>query len=91
MLLKLVLTGRTDVKPQAVIGQNAQRLDVVGGAAGHHRMHAAGVIADHAAERVVIVCRGIRPKGELVLFGGRAQVVENAARLDFGEARNGVD
>ena len=54
-------------------------------------MHAAGVVADHAAERVVVVGGGIGAEGQAVLRGFRAQVVEDAAGFDAGEAALGID
>ena len=41
--------------------------------AGHHRVHAAGVVADHAAQRAVIVGGGVRAEGEVVRLGRVAQ------------------
>ena len=57
-------------EPGAVVEQHVERLDVVGGDAGQDRVHAAGVVADHAAERAAAVRGGIGAEGEVVLLGG---------------------
>ena len=74
---------RPDRHAHAVIGDDVERIDIVGGAAGHDRMHAAGIVAEHAAERVVIVGGGIGAEGQMVLLGCVPQRVEHAARLDL--------
>ena len=71
----------------AVIGEDVELLDIVRGAPGHHRMHAAGIVAEHAAERVVVVRRRVGAEGQMMLLGGVAQLVEHAAGLDRREAR----
>src|SRR5207245_6198077 len=45
------------------------------------RMHAARVVADHAAERAVGVCGRIRREGQMMPFGCFSQPVEHEARL----------
>src|SRR3954447_21639833 len=45
-------------------------------------MNAARVIADHAAERVTAVSRGVRAKGQVVLSGSVAQLIEHDAGFD---------
>src|SRR5207248_9059914 len=57
-----------------------------------HRMPAAGVVAEHPAERAVRVRGRIRPEGEAMPLGrDAAQVVEDAARLYARDAAAGVD
>src|SRR5689334_16147084 len=58
----LIVGGRSDGHANAVVRDDVERIDVVRGAPGHHRMHAARVVAQHATERVVIVGGGIRPE-----------------------------
>ena len=67
------------------------RVDVIGGSARHHRMHAAGIVAHHAAEGVVIVGRWIGTEGEAMLFRSVAQNVENAPRFNARELFCGID
>ena len=62
--------------------QHLELLDVVDGLAGHHRVHAARVVADHAAEGAAACVAGSGAEREAVLLGGVAQVVEHDARLD---------
>ncbi len=62
----LRLRRRAHPQPQAVVGEDLQLLDVVGGPAGGQRMHAAGVVADHAADRAPAVGGGIGAEGEPV-------------------------
>jgi hypothetical protein len=88
---QFLVTRRADAEPQPVIGEDVQLEDVVGGAARHHGMDAAGIVADHAAERVVVVRRRIGAEGEMVRLGGVSQIVEYDARLDPGEPLRGVD
>jgi hypothetical protein len=88
---QLILARRSDAQPQPVIGQDVELAHIVGGAAGHHRMHAAGIVADHAAQRVVVVGRRIGAKRQVIFLGGVAQIVEDAARLDPGGARVRLD
>ena len=49
-------------------------------------MHAAGVIPDHAADGASAVGSGIGTEGELVLLSGGAQMIEDYARLNAGNA-----
>ncbi len=95
-----LVSGSALARPQtsAVVEQHLQLVDVVGRARPgavelrHDRADAAGVARDHPAERAVLVRRGVRPEGELVLvLGLRAQVVEDQPRLDAREAALGVD
>ena len=83
--------GRADRHPQPVIGEDVERAHIVRSAPRHDRMDAARIVADHAAERVVIVGRRIRSEGQVVLFGGVAQPIENAAGLDARQPRLRVE
>ncbi len=53
-------------------------------------MYAAGVVADHSADRAAVVRRGVGAEGEVVFLGGVAQVIEDDARPDPREALPGV-
>ncbi len=76
---KLVLLGPPDPQSQALVGQHLQRLHVVRGAAGHQRMDAARVVAQHPAQRASIVGRRVRTEREAMPPGGGPQVVEDDA------------
>ena len=80
-----------DRHAQAVVGQDLQLVDVLLGLAGHLRVHAAGVVADHPAERAVGVRGRIGAERQAVRRRGGAQVVEHDARLDPRPAFLGVD
>src|SRR5438477_13182645 len=54
-------------------------------------MDPAGVVADHAAEGAPAMRRWIRTKGQVVLLGRGAQVVEDQTRLDPGKLALRVD
>ena len=59
----------------AVVEQDVERVGVVGGAPGGERVHAAGVVAEHAAERRHGVRRGVRAEGQPVRRRGGGEVV----------------
>src|SRR3984957_6152773 len=80
-----------DFQPDAVVGEDIEFLDVVVGFSRHHRMHAAGVIADHAAQSAAVVTGGVGPEGEVMLLGGGAKIVENHAGLHASDAAGRVD
>jgi hypothetical protein len=87
---QLLRRGRPNPHAQAVIGENIQTFDVIRRAARHDRMHAAGIVADHAAERAVIVRGRIRTEREVMLLSGVAQAVKNAAGFHVGHASVGI-
>ena len=64
---------------------------VVVGFAGHHGVHAAGVVADHATEGAAIVGGGVGSKGEVVLFGGGSEMIENDSGLYAGDAADRIN
>ena len=78
--------GCAHVHALAVVGEDFERLDVVVGLAGHDRVHAAGVVADHAAEGAAVVGGGIGREGQVMLLGCGAEVVENHSGLNAGDA-----
>lgn len=80
------------VEPErvAAVAGDGQCVDVVGGGAPGHRVGAAGVVADHPAERAPAVRGRVGAEGEAVGCGGGAQVVQDHARLDDGRPGRGV-
>ena len=89
--VKLFLAGRADLHALAVISKDVEGLDVVVGFAGHDRVHAAGVVADHAAKRAAVVSCGIGREGQVMLFGLAAQTIEHHAGLHASDASLGID
>ena len=79
---KCVVIGRADGHSQSVVGDDVQGTNVVGCASCHDRMHAARVVADHAAERVVIVGCRVRAEGQSMMLRRIAEMIEYAAGLD---------
>ena len=87
-----------DAQPLAAVRQHLELHEVVRDARagpvelGLHRVPAARVVAEHAAERAVGVRGRVRPEGQPVLLArGVAEVVEDAARLHARDAALGVD
>ncbi len=85
--LELTLRSRPHPHAQTVVGQNLQRLDVLGRLARHDRMRTAGVVADHAAQRTAAVGGRIGPEGQLMRLRGITQNVAHDAGLDFRRPR----
>jgi hypothetical protein len=80
-----------DSQADAVVGDYVELLDVVVGFAGHDGVDAAGVVADHAADGAAVVAGGIGSEGEVMLFGGVAESVEDDSGLHAGDAAGGID
>src|SRR5260370_13610263 len=76
----------SDCQAQAVVGDDIELLDVVVGFAGHYRMDAAGVVADHAAQRAAVVRGGIRGESQVMFFSGVAESIEHDPGLNPGDA-----
>jgi hypothetical protein len=51
----------------------------------------AGVVADHAADGATVVAGGIGSEGQMMFFGGVAEVIEDNAGLDARDAPFGID
>ena len=83
---QLVVRGPADRQTQPVVGEHVERLDVVARAAGHDRVGAAGVVAEHPAQGAAVVRGRVGPEGQAVAFGGGAQVVQDHARLRRGRS-----
>jgi hypothetical protein len=78
---------RAQLELEPVIAKHVQAADIVRGSPAFHRMHAAAVVADHPAQRVVVVSCRIGPEHEAVRPHRFLQMIENAAGLDPGGAR----
>ncbi len=74
----------------AAVRQQLQLADAVGGGAPDHRVRAAGVVADHAAEGAAAVGGRVGAEGQSMRSGRRPQVVQDDAGLDDGGAGGGV-
>ena len=90
-LLQFRIAGLAYFQPQAVVGEDVESFDVVVGLSRHDGMHAAGVVADHAAERAAVVGGRVGRESQMMFFGGVAQVVENHSGLHPGGAPLGID
>ena len=82
---------RADGHARAVVRQDVERHDVRVGLPGHDRVHAAGVVPDHAAQRAPPVRRGIGPERQTVRLRRGAELVEDDPRFDACRVRVGVD
>ena len=74
-----------DRHARAVVEHDVERFHVVDDFAAQQAVHAATVVADHAAEGAAGVGGGVRRVGQVMQFGGVAQAVEDDAGLDAGE------
>ena len=90
-LFQFCVTGLADFQTKAVIGEDIESFDVVVGLARHYGMHAAGIVADHAAQGAAVVAGRVRGESQMMFLGGVAQVVENHAGLHPGGAARGID
>ncbi len=79
---ELLVGGRADGHAGAVVQDHVELEHVVACLAGHQRVRAARVVAEHAAERAVLVRRRVRAIGEVVFLGGVAELVADDPRLD---------
>jgi len=89
--VELVFAGAADSETGSVVEEDVKGFDVVNDFARHEAVHAATVVADHAAEGAAAVGGGIGTVGEVVELGGFAQAVEDDAGLNYGEAGSGVE
>lgn len=76
---------------QTVISEYFQLFDILIGFPGHHRVHAAGIISDDAADRAAAVGSGIGTEGQVMFLCGAAQIIENDPGLHAGNASFGVE
>ncbi|MNH04607.1 hypothetical protein D3C79_639070 [compost metagenome] len=85
------LVGRPDPETLTVIGQNFQALDVFDCLAGHHRVSATGVVADHAAQRAAAMGCRVRAEGQPHLGRLAFELIADHTRLHPGQAPCRVD
>jgi hypothetical protein len=57
--LEFLLTGLADFHARAIVEQHIELNNILDGFSTHQRMHAAGIVADHAAECNMRVRRGV--------------------------------
>ena len=86
MRFELFRRGRAHRHPRAVVEHNVERFHVVDDLAAQQAMHAATVVADHAAQRAARVRGRVGRVGQVVQLGRLAQPVEHNARLDRAPA-----
>ena len=81
---EFIVAGGAHFEHSAVVEQHAHGLNIVDSLAAHQRVDAAGVVADHTAERAAVVGGGIGGKGQTMFLGGFAHAIEHNAGLDAG-------
>ena len=54
-------------------------------------MDAAGIVADHAADGAAVVAGGVGGEGQVMFFGGVAEVIQNYSGLHSRDAAFGID
>ena len=89
--IQLLRAGAAHGHSSAVVEHDIKRLDVIHDFAAKQPVHAATVVADHAAQRAARVRRRIGRVGQVMLLRRVAQPVENDARLDRRKLRVGID
>ncbi len=89
--VKVIRARRADVQALAAVGEDLKRLDVVVSLTSHDRVHAAGVVANHASEGAAVVSSGIGREGKVVLLSRGSKVIEDNARFDARNAARGID
>ena len=87
----LLIAGRPSPEPLAIVGQHLKPKHIVHGLAVGLRGRAAGIVADHAAQRAVIVRSRPRPEHEPVRCQRRVELVQHDAGLDHAGPRLGVN
>src|SRR5208337_1305990 len=88
---EVIGVGSAHVHALAAIGENLERIDIVVRFAGHDRVHAAGIVADHASECAAVVRGRIGSESKMVLLGGGTEIIENDSRLDARDAACRID
>ena len=90
-LLEVRIAGLAHFHAQSIVSKNLQFLDVVVGFSRHHRMHAAGVVSDHAAQRASIMGRGVGSECQVMLFSSVTQAIEDNPRLNSCDPPRRID
>ena len=80
-LLRFSIAGLACFYPQPVVGEDLKSFNIVVGLSRHDGMHAAGVVADHAAEGAAVVAGRVGPECQMMFLGGVAQMVEHHSGL----------
>ena len=88
---KFFIRGGADPHADAVVGEDFQRVDVLDGLAGHDRVRAARIVADHTAQRATAVGGRVRAPGEPMPLGRVAQGVAHHAGFHSGHPSRGID
>ena len=81
MLFQFSIARLTNAQPQAIIRNDLKFFDIVCRPSRHHGVDAARVIPDHASQGAVGMGCRVGAKREFVFFGGRAQCIQDYARL----------
>ena len=89
--LELGVARGADAHPRPVIQHHLERVDVVDGLSSHQGVHAARVVADHAAERATAVRRRIGRKRQVVHFGRITNAIEHDAGLHARHLRRRIE
>ena len=76
------LASCADFEDGAVVEQHAHGINIVDSFAAHERMHAAGVVADHAAESTAAMGGGIGSEGQMMTLRSLAHAIENNPGFD---------
>ena len=87
------IIGRSlpDFHAHAVVGDDFEFFDVVVGLSRHHRVDAAGIVSDHAPEGAAVVGCRVGCEGQMIFFGGVAEMIENDTGLDASDAAGGIN
>ena len=75
-----------NAESDSIVRHDFQCFDVVVCFPAHDRVDAAGVIADHAADGAAVMTGGIGSEGQMIFFGGVAEMVEDDSRLHASDA-----
>ncbi len=88
---EFIIARAANAHAAALVCKDVEFLDVIDGFTCHHRVHAARVVADHAADRAVLMRRRIGSERELVFFSGVIQVIPDDTRLNARDLRLGIE
>src|ERR1700694_3470151 len=90
-VLKFVARGLTNLHSCAVVSEDFELFDIVVGLARHDRMHAARIVADHAAEGAMVMRGWVGSECRVMFFGGVAKTIEDNYGLDSRDAADGIN
>ena len=89
--MELRIWGLAHAHALAIVCENLKFLDIFVGLARHDGVNAAGVVANHSSEGASAVRSGIRPEGQVMLFGLVPQMIEDDSGLHSRNAAFGVE